>query len=156
MPPKRKTKHTKSPMASASCPVRDLSSPRVGNPRVVQWRPVLDLQRAPGLQVVTADESRCVTSSPRRQRVCDPARTTVVRRQHPERFAAATTTASAAIRQRPADTVEHRLYRDAVIHFRRAERTDWRSGRRQRARRTAVTSVLALVRSIRLTAVCRL
>ena len=29
MPPKRKTKRAKSPMASASCPVRDLSSPRV-------------------------------------------------------------------------------------------------------------------------------
>jgi len=34
MPPKRKTKHAKSPMASASCPVRDLSSKRVGSPRV--------------------------------------------------------------------------------------------------------------------------
>ena len=50
MLPNRKTKHAKSPMASASCPVRDLSStrvdqsarcpvcesssPRVGNPRV--------------------------------------------------------------------------------------------------------------------------
>ena len=29
MSPKRKTKHAKSPMASASCPVRDLSSTRV-------------------------------------------------------------------------------------------------------------------------------
>jgi len=29
MPPKRKTKHAKSPMASATCPVRDLSSPRL-------------------------------------------------------------------------------------------------------------------------------
>ena len=28
MPPNRKTKHAKSPMASASCPVRELSSPR--------------------------------------------------------------------------------------------------------------------------------
>jgi len=29
MPPKRKTKRAKSPMASATCPVRELSSPRV-------------------------------------------------------------------------------------------------------------------------------
>ena len=34
MPPKRKTKHAKSPMASASCPIGESSSPRVGNPRV--------------------------------------------------------------------------------------------------------------------------
>jgi len=31
-----KAKHAKSPVASSSCPVRDLSSPQVGNLRVVQ------------------------------------------------------------------------------------------------------------------------
>jgi len=36
MPPKRKTKLAKSPMASAGCPVRDLSSSELSSPRVDQ------------------------------------------------------------------------------------------------------------------------